>query len=57
MYRIRKSAGGDRRARDRRKDLTEEEFRKLVESEFPDRRKYDDRRDVPRRKTDPGKKK
>ena len=55
MYRIRKSAGGDRRAKDRRKDLTEEEFRKLVESEFSDRRKYDDRRDVPRRKTDPGK--
>lgn len=56
MYRIRKSAGGDRRAKDRRKELSEEEFKRLIETDFPDRRRYDDRRAGPRRKTDSGKK-
>ncbi len=56
MYRIRKSVGRDRRAEDRRKELSEVEFKKLIETDFPDRRKYDDRRSQPRRKTDPTKK-
>jgi hypothetical protein len=55
MYRIRKSAGGDRRSKDRRKELTEKDFKNLIETDFPDQRTYQDRRADPRRKTDPRK--
>lgn len=52
MNRVRKSVAQDRRSKPRRKELGEEDLRKLIETDFPDRRSYKDRRAKPRRKAE-----
>ncbi len=42
----------ERRQSERRKELSEQDFRELIESDDPDRRKYQERRVRLRRKTD-----
>lgn len=56
MNRVRKSVAQDRRSKPRRKELAKEDFKKLIETDSPDRRSYKDRRVKPRRKTERKKK-